>query len=156
MNVHKKILCFFENTNPTKKETDIALLAVRIAVGLFFVSFGYGKLFGAPGLEGFTGMLTANGFPMPGVFALLVGIAEFFGGIAILLGVFTRFSAFWLTVITAVAWATIKGFSFGFQAEGNIDLLALGLTIALLSMGPGAISLSAHMKKDSAAGGQQM
>ena len=150
MNVVKKALCFVENGQPAQKEVDYALLAMRIAIGLFFISFGFGKLFGAPGLEMFTGMLSGLGFPMAGLFALLVGIAEFFGGIAILLGVFTRFSAFWLTIISLVAWVTVKSVSFGFQAEGNVDLLALGLTVGLFFAGPGMLSVSGMMKKDSA------
>ena len=148
MNTLHKALHFVENGQPTRKEMDYALLAMRIAIGLFFVSFGFGKLFGAPGLEGFTGMLSGLGFPLPAVLALLVGVAEFFGGIAILLGVFTRFSALWLTIISLVAWVSVKSVSFGFQAEGNVDLLALGLTIALFFAGPGMISVSAHMKKN--------
>ncbi len=144
-----KVFKFCDDVNPSSKEVAYGLLAMRIAIGLFFISFGYGKLFGAPGLEMFTGMLTGLGFPIPGVLALLVGVAEFFGGIAILLGVFTRFSALWLTIISLVAWVTVKSVSFGFQAEGNIDLLALGLTVGLFFAGPGAISVSKHMKKNS-------
>lgn len=143
----KKVCKFCDDVNPSTKEVSYGLLAMRVAIGLFFISFGYGKLFGAPGLEMFTGMLAGLGFPIPGVLALLVGVAEFFGGIAILLGVFTRFSAFWLTVISVVAWVAVKSVSFGFQAEGNVDLLALGLTVGLFFAGPGAISLSNHMKK---------
>ena len=142
----KKAFQFRDDVQPTNQELSYALLVMRVAVALFFISFGYGKLFGAPGLEMFTGMLDGLGFPMPGVLALLVGIAEFFGGIAILFGVFTRFSAFWLTVVSLVAWATVKGFSFGFQAEGNIDLLALGLTISLFFAGPGSISVSQKLQ----------
>jgi putative oxidoreductase len=143
----KKVCTIFDNPNPSGKEISYALLVMRIAVGLFFVSFGFGKLFGTPGLEMVTGMFTGLGFPIPGVLALLVGIAEFFGGLAILLGVMTRFSAFWLALISLVAWATVKSFSFGFGTEGNLDLLALGLTVALLITGPGSISLSKKMLK---------
>ena len=147
-NICSKACKFFEDTNPSSREINYALLAMRIAVGLFFVTFGYGKLFGAPGLDAISGLIASIGFPIPGVFALLVGVAEFFGGIAIILGVFTRFSAFWLMIITLVAWATVKGFSFGFGAEGNFDLLALGLTMALFFTGPGAMSVSGQMRKE--------
>lgn len=146
---------FRDDVQPTTQELSYALLAMRVAVALFFISFGYGKLFGAPGLEMFTGMLDGLGFPMPGVLALLVGIAEFFGGLAILLGVFTRFSAFWLTIVSLVAWLSVKGMFFGFNpdpaiAAGNIDLLALGLTIGLFFAGPGSISVSKQLQAKSA------
>lgn len=147
MNICKKVFKCVDSVNPSEKELSYALLALRVSVALFFISYGYGKLFGAPGLEMFTGMLTGLGFPIPGVLAFLIGIAEFFGGIAILIGVMTRFSAFWLAVISVVAWAVVKNFSFGFQADGNADLLVLGLTIALIFTGPGLLSVSAYLKK---------
>ncbi len=157
MNTIKKALCFVENDNPTESEVSYALLVIRIVVAIFFIKFGYGKLFGAPGIEGFTGMLTMLSFPLPALFAYLVGIAEFFGGIAILLGVLTRFSAFWLAIISFAAWAGVKGFGLAMLttlpngapfAGGVLDLLALGLTIAIFIAGPGAISLSSYLKKE--------
>lgn len=145
MNFVKKCLCFFEDTSPSGKEVAWALLVLRIAIAIFFITHGYGKLFGtAPGLEGFTGMLAGLGFPAAGAMALLVGVAEFFGGIALLLGVFTRFSAFWLALISLVAWITVKGF--GLPA-GDLDLLSLGGTLALLFAGPGMYSVSKYLKK---------
>jgi len=148
MTFKKKMCSFFEDTTPTRCEVDWALLAVRISIGLFFVTHGYSKLFAAaPGIEGFTGMLAGLGFPAAVLFAYLVGIAEFFGGIAILVGLFTRFSAFWLSIITVVAWVMVKGLGFGFGEEGNLDLLALGGTLALVAAGPGMFSLSEKMKQ---------
>lgn len=148
MQLAKKCLCFFEDVNPTEKEVAWGLLLLRLSVGIFFLTHGYSKLFAAaPGIEGFTGMLAGLGFPLAGLLAILVGIAEFFGGIALIAGAFTRFSAFWLAVITLVAWIMVKGLGFGFGAEGNLDLLALGGTLALLFTGPGQLSVSNHMKK---------
>ena len=147
-----KICTFNDDTNVTSKELDYALLSVRIATGVFFVVHGYAKFFGEMGLAGFAGMLTKLGFPMADIFSFLVAFAELFGGIAILLGVMTRFWAFWLTVIAFVAWWTVKGFNIG--DKGDLDLLALGLTIALLLAGPGAISLSSYFKCKKEGSGQ--
>ena len=80
MTMLNKTLKFIENPNPNGKEVAYALLALRVAVGLFFVTFGFGKLFGTPGLEMVTEMFTGLGFPVPGALAFLVGVAEFFGG----------------------------------------------------------------------------
>jgi len=147
-----KICKIFDDVESTGKELAYALLAMRIAVGLFFIAHGYAKFFGEMGLGGFTGMLTDIGFPMASIFAFLVAFAELFGGIAIILGIMTRFWAFWLTVIAFVAWWTVKGFNIG--AGGDIDVLALGLTIALMFVGPGVMSLSAKLKRDNS--GEQM
>jgi putative oxidoreductase len=150
MHIIHKTLCFFENSQPTQKEIGLALLVARIAVGIFFITHGFSKL---SGIDGFVGMLDGLGWPMAALFAWLVAIAEFFGGFAILLGVFTRFSAFWLSIITLYAWIAVKSFSLGMgPGEGDVDLLALGLTVAIFFAGPGELSVSAHMKK----GDQQM
>ena len=155
MNIVNKTFKIIESGRPSEKEINLALLVMRVVVAVIFIKFGYGKLFGAPGIEGFTGMLTMLSLPLPGLFAYLVGITELLGGIAILLGVATRFSALGLTVITFVAWATVKGFGLGMLTQlpngdpfggGVIDVFALGLTIALFIAGPGALSLSSHLR----------
>ena len=152
----KKGFQFFEDVNPSQKEVGWALLALRVITALFFIKFGYGKLFGTPGIEGFTGMLTMFEFPAPVLFAYLVGVAEFFGGIAMLFGVFTRFSAFWIAIITFFAWAKVKDFGFdpailmpnGPFIGGLVDILALGPLLALMFSGPGIYSVSAMVNKD--------
>jgi len=164
MNVFSKALHFIEDGRPTNKEVDYALLALRIVIAVFFITHGYDKLFGVmSGPEGFAGMLGMMSMPMPGVLAFLVGVAEFFGGFGILLGVFTRFSAFWLTIISFVAWAMVKGFSLGMVftmptgmalGGGDLDILSLGIVLALFFTGPGSLSVSAHMKKDHNEGAQ--
>jgi putative oxidoreductase len=140
-----KICTFYDEIVATDKEVAYALLATRLATAVFFITHGYDKFFGEMGLAGFAGMLTKFGFPMPDIFAFLVAFAELFGGIAILLGVMTRFWAFWLAVIAFVAWWVVKGFALGMD-KGDLDILALGLTLALLFAGPGRMSLSYYLK----------
>lgn len=140
----KRAITFFDEVRPANCDVDYALLVARVAVGVFFVVHGYDKFFGEGGLEGFSAMLTNFGFPMAGLLAFLVAFAELFGGLAVLVGVMTRFWAFWLAVISFVAWWTVKGFNIG--DRGDLDLLALGLTIALFIVGPGAMSLSGKMR----------
>jgi putative oxidoreductase len=139
----KKVCALVDDVTNTEKEVAYALLATRIATAVFFITHGYDKFFSEAGLTGFAGMLTKFGFPMPDIFAFLVAFAELFGGIAILLGIMTRFWAFWLAVIAFVAWWVVKGFAL---PAGDIDVLALGLVFALIFAGPGALSLSAYFK----------
>lgn len=143
----KKICSFFDDTHPSSEEISYSLLAVRLAAAIFFITHGYDKFFGEAGLEGFAEMLAQFGFPAVGILAFLVAFAELFGGIAILLGIFTRFSAFWLAVISFVAWAVVKDFTLGMDG-GDLDILALGLTIALVVAGPGVFSLSHKLNKE--------
>ena len=142
----KKVCALFDELMVGEDNAGKALLAIRIAVGVFFVVHGYQKFF-VIGLDGFSEMIAGPmmGWPIPMVFAFLVAFAELFGGLALILGFLTRFSAFWLSIIVLVAWVQVKGLNIG--EKGDLDLLALGMTVALFIAGPGALSLSAKMKK---------
>lgn len=84
----------------------LAGLALRIPAGIIFMAHGAQKLFGAfggYGLEG-TGQWMASIGLEPGyLMALAAGSAEFFGGLALLLGLLTRPAALVLAVTMIVA-----------------------------------------------------
>jgi putative oxidoreductase len=65
---------------------DEALLVARILLAVLFLVFGWGKL---TDYSGTVAYLTQSGVPLPSV-AALVGVFEFFGAIALILGVWTR------------------------------------------------------------------
>jgi putative oxidoreductase len=65
---------------------DEALLIARILLAVLFLVFGWGKL---TDYSGTVAYLTQSGVPLPSV-AALVGVFEFFGAIALILGVWTR------------------------------------------------------------------
>jgi len=68
-----------------EKYYDLTLNALRIVAGLLFMTHGGGKLFGWFGAPG----------PMSGVWPFgVAGVLEFCGGLAIALGLFTRYVAF--------------------------------------------------------------
>src|SRR3977135_2753318 len=69
---------------------DWLLLAGRILLGGIFVLRGYGKLMG---LSAFAACLERNGVPFPSFMALIGAPVEFFGGLAIILGIETRYAA---------------------------------------------------------------
>ncbi|PIY78858.1 MAG: DoxX family protein [Parcubacteria group bacterium CG_4_10_14_0_8_um_filter_35_7] len=94
-------------------------LLTRIVVGLIFIVTGYGKLFAAPGISGFSGMLAGLGFPAPTFFAVLVGVIEFAGGILMILGIFTSAAASLLAFIMLVAVVAVhlKAGWTGFQYQ---------------------------------------
>lgn len=81
---------------------EFGLLVIRVSVGLTLaLAHGWGKI--PPG-EGFIGMVDTMGFPIPTVFAWLAGIAEFFGGIFVAIGLLTRPAALLATINMAVAF----------------------------------------------------
>src|ERR1700704_341200 len=69
---------------------DWLLLAGRILLGGIFVLSGYGKLMG---LSAFAASLERNGVPFASVMAPIGAAVEFFGGLAIVLGLEGRYAA---------------------------------------------------------------
>ena len=116
-----------------------ALLVARVVVGVIFMAHGSQKLFGAfggPGLAGVVKMMGPVGYP--------VSVAEFFGGLGLLVGVLSRFSAFWLIVnmIGAIILVNAKnGFFLGPKPGLEYALARIGLLAVILLAGPGRFSL---------------
>ena len=115
----------------------LSWLVVRAAVGWNLIVHGWGKVSRGP--EAFVKVFIDLGFDpaLPWIWAALV--IEFFGGIAILLGLFTRFfaaaAAIEMLIITAVYWST----GFSWLNHGYEYTLLWGLVcfaIALRGGGP--------------------
>lgn len=121
---------------------DIGLLALRVGVGVIFILHGYSKLFG--GMEGFTGMVTRMGFPLPTFFAYAAALSEFVGGIAILLGLFTSVAAIFAGIVMLVALFMVKKFSL---PAADVDLSLLASLVAIFCLGPGRFSLASVLCK---------
>ena len=114
-------------------------LAARIIVGWVFVESGWGKLHH---LDKVTGFFTDLGLPAPAFQAHLVSTTEFAGGLALLIGLFTRAASVPLTIIMFVAIATAKkddlhGFS---DLIGFPETLYAMLLIWLIISGPGMLA----------------
>ncbi|HWI40719.1 MAG TPA: DoxX family protein [Verrucomicrobiae bacterium] len=128
---------------------NLALLALRLPLGVIFIAHGSQKLlgfFGGPGLTA-TLRMFEDKMGIPPVLTLLAIIAEFGGGIGILLGFLTRLSAFGVACVMGVAIAKVhlvNGFFMnancvpgrGHGIEYNIALL--GMAVALIMRGAGA------------------
>lgn len=117
---------------------DAALLVLRLVAGVIFAAHGAQKMFGAfggPGLAGIVGMLGPVGY--------LVAIGEFFGGLGIIVGFLTRFSAASIILIMAGAIAMVHGKNgFFLEHQGFEYCLALmGMHAAILTAGPGKWSI---------------
>lgn len=76
---------------------DTLILISRILLMLLFVIFGWKKLTGFAGTEG---MFAQMGLPAPALAALIAVVMEFFVGVAIILGLFTRPLAVLLALYT--------------------------------------------------------
>src|SRR5205085_9877583 len=80
------------------------LLAGRVLMGWIFVESGFRKLVG---MDGFIASLTNRHVPYASVLGWIGAAAEFFGGLAVLLGAWTRCAA--LVIIVFVLVATLIG-----------------------------------------------
>ncbi len=120
------------------KNTDAALLLLRIGVGLIFIYAGWGKL---TGIEGTTQFFGNIGIPMAGLMAWVVAIVEFVGGIMILTGFKIEIPALLMVVIMVVAILTTKLDADSIFRAMRLDLLLLLASLALYMTGPGKMSV---------------
>ena len=115
---------------------------LRVIVGFIFVMYGWDKFFGF-GLDFWAELFASQGIPWPNLTAALVGIVELVGGMAIVLGLFTRVAAALLSIDMAVAMLVV-GIEGGFFVWDNgisFPLALFAATLALLLMGAGEASL---------------
>ena len=127
-------------TRADRTAVDASLLVIRLILGVIFLFHGSQLLFGmfeGPGLQA-----TVNGGPgHPGMgpMGYLVAVGQFFGGLGLVLGVLTRFSAAALIVIMLGAIFMVhlpNGFSV--QKGGyEFNLALIGLALPILIAGPG-------------------
>ena len=132
-----------------------APLPLRLMLGIGFIYHGAPKLFSPAFHDGFVGMLTGLGVPLPGIAAWLVGGVEFFGGLALLAGVAVPVASLLLLANMIVATLTVHlpaGFNtinfVGMGEQGPIyglpgteyTLLYIAGLAALLLSGPGRFS----------------
>jgi len=109
--------------------------------------------FGGPGFSAQMAGFEAGG--IPAVFAFLAIMAEFLGGIGLILGALTRIAAFGLAVNMVVAvymfnWA--NGFFMNWsgrqKGEGfEFHMLAIAMAIVLMARGGGAASVDRALAK---------
>ncbi|MFA6163859.1 MAG: DoxX family protein [Methylobacter sp.] len=123
-------------------------IILRVPIGLILAAHGSQKLFGwfgGYGLDG-TGQWMASVGLNPGFFmALLAGSAEFFGGVALILGLFTRPAAAInaVTMLVALFWVH-WGKGFFLDTHGiEYALALLSANVALIFIGGGKYSLDA-------------
>ncbi len=122
------------------------LAVLRLALGVTFIMHGQQKLF-VYGFDGVEKSFAGLGIPLPGVAAIVVSLVEFLGGIALVLGFFTRYAALLLAATMAVAMLHVHlsaGFFLPKGCEFTMNLLAA--LIAILLAGPGAAALDGRKR----------
>ena len=130
--------------------SDIILLAGRILLGWIFMRSGYGKIFDIPG---YAATFPARGLP---TFLAYISVpAEFFGGIALILGLATRYVVVVMVIFMLVAtFSSHRYWEFTEVAvrraqDGNFykNLAILGGFLFLFVGSPGRFSIDAWLRK---------
>ena len=126
----------------------LALFVMRLALGTIILDHGYHKVFG--GLHHHVQLVTSLG--LPAWSAYLSSFTEFFGGILVLIGLFTRVAAFAICINMCVAIAKVHLHN-GLMGNGGYEFpLALAaLAFALVFFGGGAIAFD-HIRAPAGGG----
>lgn len=136
---------FLNTTQP--QMIDLAILVLRLFLGICFVIHGLGKLgvVGSGNMIGFVGWLKSLGVPFPALQARLAMASEIVGGLLITLGLFTRVGAV-MCLLTMLVASTIGhrggGYLITNTPPGNEYSLNLAaIMVVLILLGPGLYSL---------------
>ena len=128
---------------------DVALIVVRIVLAWVFIYYGAQKLFGSfhgLGLHGTSLYFAHTAHLRPGgLFAVLGGVTEFGGGIALAVGFCSRLAALALLgdqimAMITVTWATGFG-SLNRGAGYQFNLALVALTVVVVALGAGRPSV---------------
>jgi putative oxidoreductase len=113
-----------------------SLLILRIIVGVIFMVHGAQKVFGMFGGPGLEKMMAGPNGPVLG---FLIAIGEFFGGLGIIVGFLSRFSAAANIVIMLGAIAQVHGQNGFFLSNKGYEynLALIGMFLPILIAGPG-------------------
>jgi putative oxidoreductase len=127
------------------RRKDEAILIARVLLMILFVLFGWSKL---TGFAGTVTLMVAEGAPVPTVSAIIAVVMEFFVGIAIVLGFYTRPLALLLALYTLAAavighhyWTMLDGERIANMIDFYKNVSIMGALLLLCVTGPGKYSI---------------
>jgi putative oxidoreductase len=131
--------------------SDFLLLVGRLFLGWLFFASGYGKL---GNIAGTAGYFTSLGMSPPEFLAWFAGFAEVILGVALILGIATRYAALasfaWVLVSTAIAhryWTYPASEQFGEYNNFLKNMAIMGGALYAFVTGAGRHSLDAMLEK---------
>jgi putative oxidoreductase len=144
------------NTRTAALPADLGLLAARIVLAWIFIYYGGSKLFGwfnGLGIHGTSLYFSNSAHLHPGgLFAVIGGVIEFGGGIALALGFFSRLAGLALfgdmvMAMITVTWAT--GINSRTDPPGyQLNLALAGLALVMVAFGSGRLSVDALIERN--------
>jgi len=133
-------------------DNSLSQLALRIPVGIIFAAHGAQKLFGwfgGYGLEGTAQWMDSIGLNPGYLMALLAGSAEFFGGLALIMGLLVRPASAVLAFTMLIAIVSVHIGNGLFMSNNGYEygLALMAVSVALMLIGAGRGSLDAILSK---------
>lgn len=127
---------------------NIGLLILRVGIGLMFMTHGLPKVMGgAPFWTKLGGALPIAGPPLfHTIMGFLAAMSEFGGGLLLILGLLTRFAAFFMFFTMAVAFSMHLRHGDDFNTFSHAVEAGI-LFFSLIFIGPGSLSLDAKISK---------
>src|ERR671910_225924 len=116
-------------------------LPIRIIAGITFIAHGLPKFENIAETQGFFGSVG-----LPPELALPISFLEVIGGIFLLVGVVTRIAAA-LFIIDMIGAIFLVKLPDGFVGGYELELLLIAISISLLLVGPGRISIEWNVLK---------
>jgi putative oxidoreductase len=136
---------------------DIAILILRLIVGLLFFGHGTQKLFGwfgGGGLENTAGMFGKMNVAPARLWALVAGLSEALGGLGLALGLITPLAAALIVGVMVVAILRVHLRNGLWNSNRGIEYPLVNLSIATFIgvVGPGIYSIDALLQFDYSTG----
>ncbi|MBI2660245.1 DoxX family protein [Candidatus Woesearchaeota archaeon] len=127
-----------------------SLTLLRVVLGIILAYHGYLKLFVPGGFKGTVEFFASVGIPLTSYSALVASVAEFAGGIFLIVGVLTRLTTLALLFEMLVALFTVHIKNGLLVSNGGYEfvLLILAALVVLLTNGSGSLSIGKMMSKN--------
>ncbi len=117
------------------------LLILRVVIGVIFIAHGWQKI---DNMAGTVGFFTSLG--LPAFLAYVDAWVEFIGGIAFVLGIFTKITGYLFAIIMAVAILKLKLVGGLTGAKGyEFELLLLAASLCISFAGPGIFAIGPRL-----------
>ena len=131
-----------KNQVQTSKLHEITYWGIRASVGVIFIAYG---------LQKFDPIWKEHliGFGLPPELQIPIALAETIGGIALIAGILTRITGAIFSIILVDAIFHIRWNNGFFIAKGgwDYDLALIAMTLFIIVVGSGRISISSYLKK---------
>ncbi len=129
---------------------DVALLVLRVALGLTFAAHGYGKFFKGGKIAGTAGWFDSMGMRPGKVHALLAASTEVGAGLALAAGLLTSLSAAaFISLMIVAGWTVHRNNGFFIVSSGwEYNFVLAIVPLCLAGIGPGKFSFDRVLEID--------